>query len=293
MGFLKTLGNFASKAVLGPAGPFIGAGFNFGLEALQARRERKFANEAWDKQNTYNSPVAQLERYKEAGMNPSYGAGMASGNAAPMSNAASNVAHANVPNMLESLSQYQSIKNAEIEGQRLEQLVQGAKIDNQIKLLNQTYLDKSMLNRIGLVGNKNLLTNMQGNKTATEYQRLMDTQELYPKQQQAKYQLDLQRLEQNKGYYNIDLQLQQLGLDRAKLGLTAGDSAFLRILSRANPDMNPKSLLKYQIGEGLLNFGGDIVKNMVPKLPFQKFKLDYGSARRGSSSSKIPYYGEY
>ena len=33
-----------------------------------------------DEMNDYNSPAAQLERYKQAGMNPAYGAGMSSGN---------------------------------------------------------------------------------------------------------------------------------------------------------------------------------------------------------------------
>lgn len=36
----------------------------------QAQQQRQWALEDWDKQNAYNSPVAQMTRFKQAGLNP-------------------------------------------------------------------------------------------------------------------------------------------------------------------------------------------------------------------------------
>lgn len=45
--------------------------------ALMANQERKWAVQDWEKQNAYNHPLQQMQRLKEAGLNPHlvYGSG--------------------------------------------------------------------------------------------------------------------------------------------------------------------------------------------------------------------------
>lgn len=74
-----------------PLVPLIAAGASLlgqGISALSAKRQQKKANEyntaMWEKQNAYNTPEAQMNRYYQSGLNPHlmYGQGN-SGNAAP------------------------------------------------------------------------------------------------------------------------------------------------------------------------------------------------------------------
>ena len=96
MGFLKTVGKF-TKSALGQM--LIPLGVQFGADMIMAKKQREYATDMWNKQNSYNSPVQQLARYREAGMNPAYGAGMASGNAEKISDAATSVAKLQMPNV--------------------------------------------------------------------------------------------------------------------------------------------------------------------------------------------------
>lgn len=268
-------------AVLGSAPGIIGGVFNM----FAARRERKFAREMWDAQNAYNTPAAQLARYKEAGINPAYGAGMASGNAAPMSNSAAVTARLDMPNVLASIGEYQSIKNAEIEGQRLTELVNGAKLDNAIKDLNRQFLDKTLNPRVNQQVHKE--TSMQyesGNKGIT-YDWRNELLSGGKNPELNKYNLDAQRFSQNAEMFKIDLALQELALERGKFGIDSSSSELLKLLVRSKTGLfgdkitDANDLKKYYIGEGFTKFGGDILKTMTPKLPFQRYKFNYEGAR--------------
>lgn len=70
-----------AASILGPAASLVGAGINAISQGAQNRKQRKWnehmlvtqrkwAAEDWDKQNKYNSPAQQMQRLREAGLNP-------------------------------------------------------------------------------------------------------------------------------------------------------------------------------------------------------------------------------
>lgn len=83
--------------LLAAALPLIGSGIDALSTGAQNRKSREFSREMydrtkadnlafWDQQNKYNSPQAQMQRLKEAGLNPNliYGGSGNSGQAAPI-----------------------------------------------------------------------------------------------------------------------------------------------------------------------------------------------------------------
>lgn len=88
-----SLGSIAGGAIgsiFGPAGAAIGSQIGGSLGPSQERMNRRDYNyqwqhalKAWDMQNAYNEPIAQMARLKAAGLNPMlvYGSGNVTGNA--------------------------------------------------------------------------------------------------------------------------------------------------------------------------------------------------------------------
>lgn len=108
----------------------------FGLQKAanleQWEREKAYNLELWDKQNAYNSPAAQMERLKQAGLNPRlmFSEGNV-GNAAPVASASLDTPQLEVPSMetakynaprqglLQGLQDWFNIKNAGIQNEVL------------------------------------------------------------------------------------------------------------------------------------------------------------------------------
>ena len=211
MGVFKAIatgvGKFA-KSALGQT--FLPAGTQLIADTITANRQRKFANEAWEKQNAYNSPVQQLARYREAGMNPAYGAGMASGNADKMSDAATSVAKVEVPNLLTSLGQYQSLKNAVLEGDRIKALTEQ-------ELIKNAFLNESFVFRLAEANLKPQILEYKTRKEGYDSLALerfytnIDGTDSNRNPYLMKYQLDSQRLNQNSQMFDIDLALKKIG----------------------------------------------------------------------------------
>lgn len=88
---------------------------------IQIARENRDWNEAmWNKQNAYNTPSAQMQRYVDAGLNPNliYGSGASGGNAGSVPSTApahvESVAKGiDLNNFMQTLSQWQQIKQSE------------------------------------------------------------------------------------------------------------------------------------------------------------------------------------
>lgn len=70
-----------AASILGPAASLVGAGINAVSQGVQNRKQRKWnehmykiqrghALEDWNRQNQYNAPAQQMQRLKEAGLNP-------------------------------------------------------------------------------------------------------------------------------------------------------------------------------------------------------------------------------
>ncbi|WNK14095.1 MAG: DNA pilot protein [Microvirus sp.] len=251
---------------------------------FQAKQERKFAKENWNQQNAYNTPAAQLQRYREAGMNPAYGAGMASGNAQPMPPAAASVAKIEIPNILQGLGDYQSLKNQVLEGDRIQAVTQGVVLDNTLK-------NRSMLDMLSAASGKG----MKGTYESRVYDQMLD-----PQRKDAyglynpillKYQLDSQRLNQNTVMNQIDQALGNYAVTQGKFGLNGSDSAFLRVLAQMwnGSAKTPDSMMPYVIGESAVNYLGKAGLTALPKIPFQKYNVNY-QGRYFPSSKMSPNY---
>lgn len=112
-------------------------------KANKAMAEYQYSKdlESWNRQNAYNSPSAQMERYQSAGLNPNliYGTGSASaGNATqlPKYQAPSMQYHYEAPNIAPTLGAYTDMraKNAQI--QSINEDVTNKRLQNQILTAN-------------------------------------------------------------------------------------------------------------------------------------------------------------
>jgi len=91
--------------------------------------------EMWNKQNEYNTPTAQMGRFKDAGLNPNliYGQGNP-GNAVQIPKYQAPTVNYDysrtVPNYLDTLSTFQDIKNKQSQNDIMQQQIQGLVLDN-------------------------------------------------------------------------------------------------------------------------------------------------------------------
>lgn len=72
-----TMPILATAGLLTAASSLLGAGANAAATGNQNRKNRRFTREMFDKTNAYNTPLQQVKRMKEAGLNPAqmYGSG--------------------------------------------------------------------------------------------------------------------------------------------------------------------------------------------------------------------------
>lgn len=98
--------------ILVPGAGIISNAINVAAQAGTNKRNRKFTREMywrqredslsdWEMQNAYNSPAAQMERLKAAGLNPNlvYGTGAATSNAAPVRQSSSSGGQGQAPSV--------------------------------------------------------------------------------------------------------------------------------------------------------------------------------------------------
>lgn len=107
-----------------------------------------------DDMNRYNSPAAQLDRYKKAGINPGYGQGMSSGNQSSFPEVrAPDVGAAIEPaaKFMTMKLQNQSLRNAQLENNRLAEMVR-------TQSLNNDFLERTLDTRVQGTKLSNTLT---------------------------------------------------------------------------------------------------------------------------------------
>ena len=107
-----------------------------------------------DEMNAYNTPAAQLQRYKEAGMNPGYGQGMSAGNQSSFAEArAPDIGAAIEPaaKFMTMKLQNQSLRNAQLENNRLAEMVR-------TQSLNNDFLQRTLDTRVQGTKLLNMLT---------------------------------------------------------------------------------------------------------------------------------------
>lgn len=113
MGIFKKIGNAVSSAF-----PLVSTAGSLASTLLTNRANRRRQNEM----NEYNSPAAQLERYKQAGINPGYGSGVSTGNQSSVVQAQAPDVGAAVDSGAKAIAwkeHQQNIRNSQLQGQKL------------------------------------------------------------------------------------------------------------------------------------------------------------------------------
>jgi len=248
-----------------------------------------------EEMNAYNSPASQLQRYKEAGMNPAYGAGMSSGNQTSYAQAQA----IDVGGAVEAGSratawkqQYQNLKNTKIEESRLNEQVRAQKIAND--LAEQTLASKiqvanlqpdiyqfNRVNALETAAIKSLDSKMKKqlfdkgyNPLIQDYQKgsadisLKAAQYALMKQQYGyksldnplQYQLNQQRYEQLKITNPLDALIKRLQAE----GVSSSDPLMIRLMAMSYLNGNPMYKHPLLPAAGAAALGGVITK-MIPK----------------------------
>lgn len=208
-GFLGGLTNLAKGLFTGDkegsfGSSFLGGLFNTGLGLLGSKytadnqlkkdlqlQDKAFAQNVamWDMQNAYNTPLAQMERYRAAGLNPNliYGNGVSSaGNA-------SSAPQYEAPRYkgidLSSILMFQQFENLNAQNQLLANQTElartqaiGAGIDNKVKAINAGYAGDMAEANLALkyAERDNIIANTGNtNITTRQHQRDYDTYKGY------------------------------------------------------------------------------------------------------------------
>lgn len=95
------------------------------MTSITNAQNRKYALKDWNRQNAYNHPTQQMQRLKEAGLNPNlvYGNG-ATTTAQPVKTPEMQVPNVDVQKIPESMGAYQSVKNQQLEYSRIQQAME-------------------------------------------------------------------------------------------------------------------------------------------------------------------------
>lgn len=198
-----------------------------GMQGMQNQFSRRAQHEAfmknlmmWDIQNRYNHPKAQMQRYREAGLNPNliYGQGTA-GNAEQVPKYMANEYRMSMPDVLGMIGQYQNIKvqqeqqkniSADTAGKTLDNLAK--KLDKEIKILDHelkfnraTYESREVYNEIR-------------KSNTSEYVYQQDRKKMYEK---ARQRILDQQIEQTETFLKY--------MDYSQVGGIAGD--IMRVLA--------------------------------------------------------------
>jgi len=227
---------------IGAALPFLVSGastlLNNVFGGIAARRERKFAKQNWNEMNAYNAPSAVMARYRAAGMNPGYAGQMNFANASPPPESANKTHAVEVPNQLDTLREYFSLKNAELENSRLQELVQQEKMNTNFRQWTDDYKIQSTLDESAMTGfrreraihDQSMWMDAFKNITGRNpYSQRYDLD-------QNRYQLESARASRESELFDITKQMSELDLDWKKLGISPNDNVFARILFRIFAD---------------------------------------------------------
>lgn len=251
--------------LLSGAGSVLGSAFGLMGQGAQNRANMRLAEyqhnknvEMWKMQNEYNSPSAQMERYREAGLNPNliYGSGTASaGNASsPPQYQAPNIQwDVGKLDFGSALSMYNDLR------------VKNAQIDNmsaQSNLANSKALTEGILA-------SNLALKNQGLETSNIFakEKLKDYTSLDRAMKTIKAR-QASNLEQNVyevADANLRNLLQNLKIGNARVNNLEADTAVKQYevnLNKLGVTKNDNPLLR-MILEGLGKFG--ISKNLIPE----------------------------
>lgn len=173
-------------ALIGAGGSILGSAMNSIFGSSAARKQRKAQKELaeyqysknlemWNRNNEYNTPKNQMQRLKDANLNPNlmYGQGT-TGNTSgqlPQYQSYTPEYHKNtvdIPNILTSLNMYQDYKNKGVQHDNLSQQTKLLQKEQDLKILSQL---KTMADTSKSIAEKNRI-----NKLVTGQQELLERQ---------------------------------------------------------------------------------------------------------------------
>ena len=225
----------------------------------QARHNRELADrqyghqlDMWNRMNEYNAPVAQMERYKEAGLNPHliYGKGGSAGNATTMpqyQEQTTDYSQRKAINPASMLAQYHSLSLAR------EKAIQ-ANATSQVEASTGGIQDRQQI--------------LMDEQLSAQYQREMLELQLNKEEANAEYYLQLAEnkfLLSNKAVTKAELdnKFKKLQINAAQSGRTYKESALIRgwtdILNNRLLTEDAKTVY---LASGM--YGADILKDVIP-----------------------------
>lgn len=95
------------------------------MTAITNKQNQRYAVKNWNMQNAYNHPTQQMQRLKEAGLNPNlvYGGG-ATTTAQPVKTPEAQVPNIDLQKVPETMGAYQSVKNQQLEYSRIQKAME-------------------------------------------------------------------------------------------------------------------------------------------------------------------------
>lgn len=139
--------------------------------AQNAKDAQAFEQKMWEQSNEYNSPLNQMQRLKDAGLNPNlvYGSGSVAGNTATASQPRSHVPEVqNILSKMDSinpltmLGQYQDIKYKQLTNDLTGELIKNKQQERIGKILENEWLDKTFVDRHTKLANEKLSAEAKG-----------------------------------------------------------------------------------------------------------------------------------
>lgn len=202
--------------------PVVGDLINAGSTLITNAQNRKFSEQMyarqradaltdWDKQNAYNSPSQQMQRFKEAGLNPNLIYGQMSNSPAIRS---TDMKHPDfvapkLPNIGNVMNNYvdlelkkQQLSNDKQSGELLRQQTEGKKLENQNLIDQSPYIAEEKFQRSRLTGQQveNVMADIRNKENINPLQ-------------QDQIRSQLQTLSQNRKYNEL-LSDQKIGLNK-------------------------------------------------------------------------------
>lgn len=220
--------------------------------ARQNRKNREWQEEMWNKNNAYNTPAMQMQRFKAAGLNPHliYGQGSNGNSGAPPSlppqrpegqyNFADAISayvsyrkqQTEIDNMKKAKDVMEAEENVK-KSQTASNLSNAAKTDQEreqaSKLFDTTYAQaQANLNNTELAGKKITvdISKTLADTKLTQSQQKQITQSIQESVQRIK------NMQVDNDLKGQEIELKKLEVDLAKKGIYKGDPAYMRIMSR-------------------------------------------------------------
>lgn len=248
--------------------------------AAEAQKQRDYQTEMWNLTNQYNSPLAQMERFKEAGLNPHliYGKGT-HGNATAMSGAKASPSGGtgNPFQMMQGI-----ISNA-MNAFRDREVIQNLKVDRELKgldVIRQAIENKRAMNDLDFekkknplgikqmeIANDRAIQQLQHEGVKYDIDRLSKDEQILAK----KYGVRLQRaqvknLNTQSELRIVEKELKKLHVEMRKDGIEPTDEKYWRI---AGSILREKGYSNKAVGSGIfksIKERGE--KSVVPMDPF-------------------------